>query len=141
MTPTSTSPVGVTTIKVILDDSVSPPQPFSFTVEVIANNAPTFSQPLVDIRVSYSQSQVINTAIIDTENDNPYTIVPAFALPSIVTYTVTGTSVAITITPLVGSNGNYPISFILTDSITSTATYSFNVIINTAPSFATAIVD
>ena len=51
---------------------------------------------------------------------------------------MTGTSLEITVTPLVDSAGTYPVSFILTDSLTCAATYSFNVIVNTAPTFTTA---
>ena len=48
--------------------------------------------------------------------------------------------VAITVTPLVDSVGTYPVSFVLTDSLMSTATYSFNVFANTAPTFTTPFV-
>ena len=53
----------------------------------------------------------------------------------------TETSVVITITPLVDSVGTYPVSFVLTDSLMSTATYSFNVFANTAPTFTSAPAD
>ena len=50
-----------------------------------------------------------------------------------------GTIVVITVTPLFNSVGTYPVSFVLTDSLMSTATYSFNVFANTAPTFTTAL--
>jgi len=51
-----------------------------------------------------------------------------------------GTSVvAITVSPLFNSVGTYPVSFVLTDSLMSTATYSFNVFTNTAPTFTTPL--
>ena len=54
---------------------------------------------------------------------------------------MTGGTVAFTITPLVDIVGTYPVSFVLTDSLMSTATYSFNVFANTAPTFTTPIAD
>ena len=47
----------------------------------------------------------------------------------------------ITITPLVDIVGTYPVSFVLTDSLMSTATYSFNVFTNNAPTFTTLLVE
>ena len=77
--------------------------------------------------------------ITDAENNTPYTIVPALTNPSFVTFRVIGDFVEITITPLVDSVGTYPVSFVLTDSLMSAATYSFNVFANTAPTFTTPL--
>ena len=118
----------------------------SFTVTVIVDTAPTFSPALpANIRASFSQNIVFNTVIVDAEG-NPASVL-SITGPSFVTYTVIGSNVAITLTPLVTSTGSYPVTFTLTgffliiSDTVKQGTYSFNVVINTVPTIASALVN
>ena len=138
-TPILATTTGAYIINMIATDCWGVPSTtLSFTVTVTADTAPTFSPALpATTKVTYTQSIVINTVMVDAEG-NPAIILSTSGLPSFVTYTVTGSNVAITITPLLASTGTYPISFTLSDTVKQ-ATYSFNVVINTAPTLATAL--
>ena len=106
----------------------------TFTVTVIPDTAPTFIPSLpANKKVTYPQSTTINTVMVDAEG-NPASIQSTITFPSFVTYSKTGDNVAITITPVIASAGTYTLSFTLSDTV-KTATYTFNVVINTAPSF------
>ena len=137
-TPILATITGAYIINMIATDCWGVPSTtLSFTVTVTADTAPTFSPALpATTKVTYTQSIVINTVMVDAEG-NPASVLYSI-LPSFVTYTVTGTNVVITITPLLASTGTYPISFTLSDTVKQ-ATYSFNVVINTAPTLATAL--
>lgn len=111
----------------------------SFIVTVIADTAPTFSPALpANLRITFSQSIVLNNGMVDAEG-NPASVF-SITGPSFVTYTVTGINVATTVTPLITSMGSYPVSLTLTDTVKQ-GTYSFNVVINTAPTLASALVN
>ena len=111
----------------------------SFTVTVTTDTAPSFSPALpANLRITFSQSIVLNNGMVDAEG-NPASVL-SITGPSFVTYTVTGINVATTVTPLITSTGSYPVSLTLTDTVKQ-GTYSFNVVINTAPTIASALVN
>ena len=112
-----------------------------YSITVTASTAPLLTPVIATQTIMYPNVISLSESLApDSYGNIPNNaIVTATTLPNFVTFLQTGNSVTISIVPLSTTpGGTYPVSLTTTSESGATVSTSFNVKVNTAPTFTTA---